>query len=256
MKRTLLCAFLFTVPPAPILAEESFNSKETFGMANQMYEKGRWDEAETLYQSLLRRGLASADLYYNLGNVAYKKGERGRAVLWYERAKRLAPRDSDIEFNLKLAMSHIKDDGRGLPQKILQMAAVNELTLVLMASVWIFFGVGGLVFLGRVRGQVWPQVLLWASGLSLTLAAFWLGVNIRWDRQGIGIVTAPPGEVRNGPGTEYAVGFTIPEGNRVLILNSRPGWIQVGVPEQGLKGWMPESEVEDVRRTDFLIPQS
>ncbi len=67
------------------------------------------------------------------------------------------------------------------------------------------------------------------------------------------IVVAPPGEVRNGPGQEYAVGFTIPEGSKVLILNQRPDWVQVGVPQQGLKGWMPANEVEAISFTSVLL---
>ena len=59
----------------------------------------------------------------------------------------------------------------------------------------------------------------------------------------------PPGEVRNGPGPDYAVGFTVPEGSSVLLLSRRPDWTQVGVPSQGLKGWMPNSEVEAVELT-------
>jgi len=30
----------------------------------------------------------------------------------------------------------------------------------------------------------------------------------------------------------------------VIVLEKRPDWLQVGVPQQGLKGWMPSKEVE------------
>ena len=61
------------------------------------------------------------------------------------------------------------------------------------------------------------------------------------------VVTALPGEVRNGPGTDYAVGFTVPEGSKVLILNKRPEWTQIGAPIEGLKGWIPTKEIEEIK---------
>jgi uncharacterized protein YgiM (DUF1202 family) len=60
-------------------------------------------------------------------------------------------------------------------------------------------------------------------------------------------VIKAPGEVRNGPGQDYAVGFTVPEGSKVTLLNRRPEWSQIGVPQQGLKGWIPSSEIEPIR---------
>jgi len=88
------------------------------------------------------------------------------------------------------------------------------------------------------------QAATWVFGLCLLFFGTWFGFGIYETRQPFAIVTTPPGEVRNGPGTEYAVGFTIPEGSKVLVLNKRPEWTQVGVQQQGLKGWMPTQELE------------
>ncbi len=109
--------------------------------------------------------------------------------------------------------------------------------------VWIFFGLLGSRLLGWVRGDLWPPALLWMSGLALLVMGSWFAVNSYLTNAPDAIVTSPPGEVRNGPVLDYAVGFTIPEGSKVAILNHRPDWLQVGVAEQGLKGWMPEKEV-------------
>jgi hypothetical protein len=56
-------------------------------------------------------------------------------------------------------------------------------------------------------------------------------------------------EVRSGPNTTYPTSFTVPEGHRVLILDEQEpiqGWLEIGVPDQGLKGWAPDTSVETI----------
>jgi len=73
---------------------------DEFAMANHFYEQKDFASAIRLYESILDRGVASADLYFNLGNAYFKSGDLGHAVLYYTRARRLAPGDEDIAFNL------------------------------------------------------------------------------------------------------------------------------------------------------------
>jgi len=220
--------------------------QDQFAQANAHFDKGELDQASALYDALIQKGFGGAALYYNLGNLHYRKGERGEAVLWYERALRLSPRDNDINFNLSLARSHLKDEESSIPEKIILFANANELAVVLMISLWIFFGLLGLIRLGKVSGDTWPALTLWISGFFLVSSAGWLGAHIFIDRQNAAIVIQAPGEVRNGPGDDYAVGFTVPEGSKVLILSQRPEWTQIGVPQQGLKGWIHARDVQPI----------
>lgn len=230
-------------------AQQGTALMDQLNKANQFYEKGEIDQAGELYQTLIQKGFEGPELYYNLGNIFYRKGERGKAVLWYERAHLLAPRDSDIAFNLSLAKSHIKEEEGNLLRRIFLTFSENELSVALTLLLWLFFGILGARTLRWIKNESWTTPLLWFLGLSLSLLTLWSGVSLTFHRQPTGIVVNPPGEVRNGPGSDYAVGFTIPEGSQVLILNRRPEWTQVGVPHQGLKGWMPNTDVEPLRLT-------
>lgn len=242
MKRILTAIVTFFVlSPAFVSAD---TSQKIFSKANQALEAGRWDEALQQYQSLIGQGFGGPSLYYNLGNVHYRRGERGKAILWYERAKRTAPRDADITFNLDLSRSHLKDGGDNPLQRAALYFTSSELGWSFTVLTVLFFGLLGATFLGKLRADTGPRAALWFSGTALLITGLWLGGNIFWSERAVAVVVAPPGEVRNGPGQEYAVGFTIPEGSKVLVLNQRPAWTQVGVPEQGLKGWMPTSDVE------------
>ena len=43
-------------------------------------------------------------LFYNLGNACFKSDRLGEAILWYERARLLSPRDEGIGANLHFSL--------------------------------------------------------------------------------------------------------------------------------------------------------
>ena len=239
---SLIVALIFL--SATAMSVESVKPADVFAQANIAYEKEDYATAQNLYAALISQGFGSAELYYNMGNVYFRKGERGRAVLFYERAADLAPRDADVQFNLSLARSHIKDSDGVLLRSIVLYFTANEIGALLLIVSAFFFCTGGAVLIGWITGGPGWRLSLWIGGASLVVLACWFGVNVSMRSQPRAVIVAPPGEVRNGPGLDYAVGFTIPEGSGVLILSKRPDWVQIGVPQQGLKGWIPSSEVE------------
>ena len=54
---------------------------------------------------------------------------------------------------------------------------------------------------------------------------------------------SPAVEIRSGPGDQFPVGYSAPEGQRVLLLSRRPGWVEIGVPSRSLKGWVVDTAV-------------
>jgi len=94
--------------PTPLAAQSSLNI-ETLLRGNQLYESKLYLEASQTYQQLIDIGLKDHTLYYNLGNAYFKQNDLGQAILNYERAMQLAPRDTDIRANLDLARSQLLD---------------------------------------------------------------------------------------------------------------------------------------------------
>ena len=80
-----------------------------FYKANALYEQGKYDEAIKVYSGLIDQGLESGNLYYNIGNSFFKKEELGRAILYYERAHKLIPGDSDLKSNYDFAVSKVRN---------------------------------------------------------------------------------------------------------------------------------------------------
>ena len=89
MKRAIiLIAFVF-------FGSVFVNAQSVEQQAESCYQSGDYTQAIELYNSILEQGESSADLYFNLGNCYYKTGQNTKAIISYERAKRLAPADKE-----------------------------------------------------------------------------------------------------------------------------------------------------------------
>ena len=77
------------------------NYENKFNEGNSLYEKGNYKGAENIYEDIIKSGVINPYLYYNAANAAFKAGSTGKAMLYYERALRMSPRDEDIKQNLK-----------------------------------------------------------------------------------------------------------------------------------------------------------
>ena len=106
--------------------------RETMLRANLLYENGRYSEAAQTYQQLVDQDYIDSSLFYNLGNAYYRRGDLGKAILNYERAARLAPRDGDIQANLTYANNQSLDQYEfeaNSPLEQWTQAASSKLTL-------------------------------------------------------------------------------------------------------------------------------
>jgi len=218
------------------------SGKNLFAQAGAAYEKGRFADALALYGDAEAGGMTPA-LAYNTGNAEFRLGRRGMAVLWFERARELAPRDEDIRFNLRVARAHLSDEGGSAWEFLDRVLTRRELPWAAVVLAWLTLVPAGLVLWGRVswRGA---RKFVAPCGVLLAVVAAWLVLRERAAAEPWAVVTTPVAEARSGPGENNPVGFTVPEGRRCLVLGFRPGWTEIGVPAQGLKGWVREDSVE------------
>jgi len=112
MKFAALCFLLVTVitlSPVNAQIDRERDPGYIFYKANAFYEDGKYDDAIKVYSGLIDQGLESGNLYYNMGNSYFKKGELGKAILNYERAKKLIPGDSDLKANYDFVLSKVRN---------------------------------------------------------------------------------------------------------------------------------------------------
>ena len=228
--------------------------EDVFLEGNAHYEDGRYAAAAVAYRSLLRYQIRDPVLEYNLATAEFRLGKLGRAILHYERARRLDPTDRDIGANLEFARSFRHDQVE--PE---QQAAIVRWTRALqnrlgpdrqawaaMAVVWLIAALQAWCF-SRPRG--WSATHGWLLGaLLLVLAvssASWYATLHRLEGRRRAIVLEQVVEVLAGPGYNNPALFTGHEGLGLWIRGERDEWLQVSVPN-GLHGWIARDAVGEV----------
>ena len=88
---------------------------EFYQEGNRLYQEGDFEGALSSYLRVVEAGFESGEVYYNIGNAYFKVGDLARAILYYERARRLRPGDEDVLANLDLARSLTVDEIEPLP---------------------------------------------------------------------------------------------------------------------------------------------
>ncbi|MBD3381876.1 MAG: hypothetical protein GF404_06740 [candidate division Zixibacteria bacterium] len=223
---------------------------EDFEQAVEIYNRGEYDSALTVFQAIRDSGLVSAELYYNLGNCYFKTDQRGLAVAMYMQAERLNPRDEDIKANLRFVRSLLRDKptdslqnpiwnfvkGSALyfrSSELTWFAFACFLLLILILIVWIYYREKKMLFIGIVI------VLSFFIVTSATIVGINIKLNYETPR---GVITSPEVQVLAGPGAIGEVRFSAHEGLTFKILDQESGYYE-GLFANNLKGWVPIADV-------------
>jgi tetratricopeptide (TPR) repeat protein len=224
--------------------------------ANRLYADGDYGGAAEAYRSIVESGVRDPAVYYNLANTYHKLGRTAEAILYYERAKRLAPRDRDIQLNLEIAGMAAVDEIEPLPRNLLfrladrprESLSLNEKAALAVAGyVLLFLGLHLLLFdSGRRRRRVWT-VAAWTGTAAIiffgSLTVFQV-VGERTHPRAVAMEEAV--KVRAEPDREGEEIFTIHAGTGAVVEEGRGEWIEIRL-DDGKYGWVP-------RRTVAYIP--
>jgi tetratricopeptide (TPR) repeat protein len=241
MEKIIFALILGTLAPAGL--EAASPPADTLATGNAAYEKGDFAAARQAYESVAAQGYGGLALEYNLGNTYYRLGRIGRARLWYERARLADPGDDDARYNLDTIRRKVNETEGGRNPLADNAAPLRVLATVLNILFWVLAGTG--LFLSR-EWLWWARLGTGLAGAGALVLVVLAGNPAGMDRA----VLVAPAEVRSGPGEDYAVGFTAPEGKSVLYLETRDRWTQIGLPDQGLKGWAPRESVIRIHEHD------
>ena len=221
-----------------------------FARANTLYADGDFAEAAAQYGRVVVAGLESGPLYYNLGNAHLRAGDVGRAVLNYERARRLMPGDADLEANLRFATGGgDPHEGRSvlvrLALPLASRADTDTLLLVLATSWWALAG-------ALCAARLWPpsvragRVAVPGLGLVLLLSGSAAAYRIVAVDEPHWAVAIEDAAVRFAPTADGTTHYDAPAGTVVRVLAARDDWLQVSRRSDGLRGWMPAGRVESL----------
>ena len=94
-----------------------FNHGDIAQTAVNNYQMGRYKEAEMGFRAATVMEPTRMEYWYNLGNACFKQGKYQDALEAYQRARELAPADSDINYNLNLTLRKLMGAKGILPLK-------------------------------------------------------------------------------------------------------------------------------------------
>ena len=251
MKALLL---LLTLLSAPALTASDVAPDSLTARAEAAYLAGDHAAALDLYTTTAQSG-TSAGLLFNIGNCHYKLGDHARAILFYERALKLAPGDEDIRANLALARTHLKDRVNELPGSTLlseweRMADGRDPDHWARRSWWSFTAIFVLLALSLFIAQPWPVRVL--RVLAVIAAVYFLialpmaiSRHIAVTDNDEAIIMAPKVDVRSEPRTSGTALFVIHMGTKVTVLQSVDDWSEVKLAN-GSIGWMSSTDLEKI----------
>jgi tetratricopeptide (TPR) repeat protein len=239
--KLLLLIALFALPA---MAEEA---SLMFEQANQAYRANDYAKAVAAYEQILKNGVKSPALYYNLGNSYFKLENTPMAILNYERAHRLAPRDEDIAYNLRLANLRIVDRIEPIPElffvswwkSLVNTFSSGGWAVVSILACWVA-AIGTALLLISRRFLLQRAALIVAMlALLMTIIGFTATYQrLQYEVNTLSaILIAPSVSVKSAPDEQSTDLFVLHEGVKFEYLDAVGDWRKIRLAD-GKVGWL------------------
>lgn len=202
--------------------------------------------------------------WFNLGNAELRAGTLGKAIAAYRRAERLDPIDDDIAANLAEARRRV---ARPIEADATDLTFANLNRWWNVISEPTRFGTAAITWTCLWFLLLWRRsrpverriterestTVIWRSIIIITAMAGVLSAGtIVIDRllpEGgtAGVLTRADVELRTGNGLSFepAIDEPLSEGVEFGILERRPGWWRIRLPD-GTNGWIESKDGESV----------
>ena len=223
------------------------NQSKLFEKANHFYQTKNYEKAIKLYDSIIHSGYISAPVYFNLGNAYFKLGKYPMAILHYEKAKKLAGDQEDIDFNLRFSKQFISDKIEPIPELML-FRLWNQMVNKRSSEGWailgiIFFWITLFFFSWMILfRKIWIKKTNLAFGL-LFFVLFIFTLVFSWKRAAIesrydyAIVMTPATSVKSAPDDESKEIFIIHQGIKIQLFEKVQDWQKIRLAD-GKTGWI------------------
>jgi len=236
------------------LFNSSFGQEEkNFASANDFYQKKEYHKAINIYNSLLFNGQQSYEIFYNLGNCWYKLDNYPKAILYYEKAKKIDNSDEDLNYNLNVANTKISDKIEVIPVFFLKkwwlqfQNIFSEKQWALVSIIfWIFTSLGAYLFF-TTRKFIVKSISFWA-GVTMLIISFitgFAGYNKYKEstQNNSAIVMTAAVNVKSSPEEESTIIFVIHQGTKVNLALKINDWYKIKLAN-GSTGWIKEEDLE------------
>ena len=245
--RLIICS-LFFIP----ICLGANDGAALFEKANKAYTSNDYPTAITTYQEILKLGLQSSELYYNLGNAYYKNNQLGKSILNYERAARLDPNNKNIQGNLVIARDKVDSAFLEIPD-FLPLRLWKSFSGILSPTFWIILQLilGLLMLFGVYSWRIKEDSQKKLKGFSLTvisaillLISFLAGYTkhklVVEHKEAIILINTT---LKTGADDRSDDLETLSEGVKVKVIDQIDPWYKVSLTNKET-GWVEKSDLE------------
>jgi tetratricopeptide (TPR) repeat protein len=211
------------------------------------YKNGNYPEAIEAFLKIIHEGVHNSKLYYNLGNAYLKNDQLGPAMLWYEKARRLNPRDPDLNFNHDYALSLLKDarDEKELPWEQIflfwkQLLPPNLIQWAAVSFNLLFWSLLLLSSISKKKGYRISSLICLALTVIFTLTAGYSLYEGRFNKEGI--ILPEQVSVRSGLTEDATELFVLHGGTKVNIKREQQGYVRIYF-SNGKIGWVSKTSI-------------
>jgi tetratricopeptide (TPR) repeat protein len=239
-----------------VLTTQVFFAQNGFENGNALYQKGKYQEAITAYESVFRTKKQSAELYFNIGNCYYKLNKVAPAIYNYEKALLLNPTDAEIQNNLKFAQKLQIDDIKTV-EKVGFNKLIQDFTNTFHYNTWGGIAVGLsivflLFFVGYYFSQITVSKRLFFFGMFFVMLLLIVSVAAavfeknQYNNDQPAIVFSEVVSVKSEPKNGTTDAFVLHEGTKVYVIESLDNWDKIQLTD-GNEGWIENSAIKRLK---------
>jgi len=239
----------------PLLSFGKDNTQALFEKGNACYAKAQYKEALAAWQQIVKEGYQSAAVYYNIGNADYRLDDIPSALLYFEKAHKLAPADEDINVNIRFANLKTTDKIDETPDFFISKwwhGFILSFTVngVALASILLVLAASGSLIIYFFTNSVTVKKLSFYCALLLVFIGL-IDIGIAssqvnyFDGHKQAIIFTSTVNVKSGPIEKSNILFVLHEGTKVNLLNNVNGWVRIKLAN-GNEGWLKVGDVREI----------
>ena len=239
-----------------LLTTQFFFAQTGFEKGNALYQKGKYEQAISEYETILASKNHSAELYFNLGNCYYKLNKVAPAIYNYEKALVLNPEDTEITNNLKFAQKLQIDEIKVVP-KVGFSKMIHDFTSIFHFNTWAWISVGIatlflLFFIGYYFSESALSKRVFFFGMFVLIFLILISISSaiseknHFETERPAIVFAEMVLVKSEPQNGSNTVFTLHEGTKVFVLESLDNWRKIQLTDE-TEGWIEKTAIREVK---------
>jgi tetratricopeptide (TPR) repeat protein len=224
---------------------QNLSNKELFDQAKKVYDEKKYDQAINDYEKIISSGMNNSAVYYNLGNAYFKNKNISKAIKNYYKAIEISPRDKDINQNLQIIKSKLRDLNRK-EDSVFEKAAfkfnLNEWYIV--SILFFVLSCFSVIIFFKYKNDLNMWFMIFSVLFLLIFGSFFI-YRIMDNTNTYAVISSKAVLVKSGPGNDYTTSFELHEGTKIKILRTTGIWSEIEA-FGSLRGWLKDNEIEKI----------